>query len=98
MTKFCVLFSVLFCLSTSAQQTARSHKAGPLSEDNIINSKKEVKKEKHVHSASATVAKSNEHKARKKHHLGTKLFHKPSRKKVNKEKATKEKVIEEKKS
>jgi hypothetical protein len=83
-TKLCILCSMVFCLSAQAQ-----HKSGPLGEDNIINSKRELKKEKRVKENSTSVAKSNEHSARKKHKLGTKLFHKPGHKKVHKEKSAK---------
>jgi len=44
-----------------------------------------LKKEKRVHESSASVAKSNEHKARKHHKLGTKLFHKPNKVRTKKQ-------------
>jgi hypothetical protein len=84
-TKLSVLLSMLFCLNIQAQHKSGHHKSGPLGEDNIINTKRELKKEKRVHESSSNVAKSNEHSARKHHKLGTKLFHKPNKRKMKKQ-------------
>jgi hypothetical protein len=84
-TKLSLLLSMLFCLNIQAQHRHATHKKGPLGEDNIINTKRELKREKSVHEASSNVSKNNEHSARKHHKLGTHLFHKPNKRKMKKQ-------------
>ncbi len=75
-----MIFAMLLCLNSFGQ-----HKRGPLSQDNIPNSRRELRRDKNIHDASTHAATDNEHFARKKHKLGVRLYHKPHKRKMPKE-------------
>jgi hypothetical protein len=74
------ILSMLCCLSAFGQQGK-----GPLGQDNIPNTRRELKRDRNVHNASTQVAKDNEHVARKKHKLGVRLYHKAPKRRAPKE-------------
>jgi hypothetical protein len=78
--KISFIFSMLVCLSTYGQ-----HKRGPLAQDNISDSRKEIKRDRSIHTAAVHAARTNEHAARKQHKIGVRLYHKPPKRKSNKE-------------
>jgi hypothetical protein len=89
--KVSLIFSMMICLNTYGQ-----HKKGPLNQDNISDSRKELKRDKSIHDNATHAAKLNEHSSRKKHKMGVRLFHHPPKRKSSKQ--TKETtVINEKK-
>jgi hypothetical protein len=81
--KFCLLFAMIMSFSASAQKSMIIHKGGPLREDNIINTKSELRKEKLVHKSALNSKRSSEYYARKKHKLTKLQSHKPKRKKID---------------
>jgi len=79
-TNYILLLSLFFCLNSVAQ------KSEPVSNKTSFWGKRHLKKEKRVQHASNNVAKSNEHRARKKNKLGTTQPHKANKKAQPKEK------------
>jgi hypothetical protein len=84
-TGISLLISLVLSLCVSAQPFGPSHRSGSLDEDNIINTKQELKREQKIRKEALNSKKSSEYYARKRHKLTKLQSHKPKRKKVDHE-------------